>query len=388
VEKVLLTLAKAGFEATLAGGSVRDALLGHSLKDFDVATSAHPDKVEELFSSTLAVGKAFGTIVVVENGHNFEVTTFRAEDGYADGRHPSHVQFSTMEEDSKRRDFTVNAIYYDPVAEMIFDFHGGLDDLAAKTLRTVGNAEERFSEDHLRMLRGARFVSQLGFELERGTFEAIKKLHGKIQSVSAERVLNEMQRLLAGSYIRLGLQVLLDTRMVIEVWPGIQNLNLDRLKFFLPFQSWENAFAALSFLANTDPEGRIRAWKGSRDSLKLVKNQIDSARILLDPKSTKAQRIQALGGADFAQTLILVAGLLAEKGEMPKLDGWIQEYLEVAGSSGELPKPFLTGEDLMKQGVPQSPKLGEMLKALYQAQLEGRIKNRDEALRAAKSMGG
>lgn len=386
VERVLLTLSKAGFQAVLAGGAVRDAILGRAPKDFDVATSAPPDEVERLFPTTLAVGKAFGTIIVIENGHNFEVTTFRSEDDYSDGRHPSKVAFSTIEEDAKRRDFTVNALFYDPLKEVIYDFHGGLKDLELKVLRTVGNAEERFYEDHLRMLRAARFESQLGFTLDQAAATAIQKNHGKIEAVSSERILNEMQRLLMGPYMRSGLQVLIDTELAQHVWPELNKVSLEDLNFFLTFLSWENAFAALSYLAEVDPEPRLRAWKASRESIKLCKNQIESVRMLLNPKSSRAQRIQALGGADFAQTLTLVSGLLAKRDELAKLDIWIREYLEVAGPNGELPKPLLTGGDLMAQGVPQSPKLGEMLKALYTAQLEGKISTREQALAAARSM--
>lgn len=387
VERVLLALGAAGHQAVLAGGCVRDALLGATPKDLDVATSAPPDEVERLFSSTLAVGKAFGTIVVLENGYGFEVTTFRTEGAYRDGRRPSSVAFSGMEEDAKRRDFTVNAFFYDPPEQLLYDFCGGLSDLDGKCLRTVGLAEERFTEDRLRMLRAVRFVAQLGFTIERRTLEAIQKLHAQIKDVSAERVLNEMQRLLGSFCLRSGLHALKQSRLYEECWPELGQLDIDRLRVFLSFLDWENAFAAIALLAEFDPEPRLRAWKASRDSLKKVQAQIEGVRILLDPESGRARRIQALGGPEFAHTLVLASGLLAAAGERLRLEGWIKEYLQVAGPNGELPKPLVTGDDLLTAGVPASEKMGRLLKALYEAQLEGRIKTRDEGLKLARELG-
>jgi tRNA nucleotidyltransferase (CCA-adding enzyme) len=388
VDRVLAVINKAGYEAVLAGGAVRDALLGVAPKDLDIATSAPPDEIERLFPSTVAVGKAFGTIVVVEDGLNFEVTTFRRDSEYVDGRHPEKVEFSSMREDAKRRDFTVNSLFYDPREERLYDFTGGLGDLSAKLLRAVGVARERFQEDHLRMLRAARFVSQLGFAMEPSAKAAIKSSCQNIQSVSSERVMNEMQRLLGGTYLHAGLTTLIETGLAPLVWPELKSFKLNELDLFPPFLSWENAYSAISLLAGADPSARLKSWKASRESQRQAVAQCESVKVLLDPKSSKAERIQALGGADYAQTLVLASGLLARSGQIAKLDDWIRDYLTVAGPSGELPKPLVTGGDLKKQGVAQSPKMGEMLKALYNAQLEGRIKTKEQALAAAKSMEG
>lgn len=386
VERVLLALSQGGHQAVLAGGSVRDALLGVKPKDFDVATSALPDEVEKLFRSTLAVGKAFGTIVVVENGFNFEVTTFRTEGEYLDGRRPDSVSFSGMEEDAKRRDFTVNAFFYDPLEQTLFDFASGLGDLELRILRTVGMPQQRFEEDHLRMLRAARFVAQLGFKIEAETLDAIQALHKKLSAISSERILNEMQRLLGGPYVRAGLRILQQTKLYTVAWPEIEKLDVDQLKPFLTFLSWENAFAAVNVLAGTDPEPRLRAWKASRDTMKRVKAQMDGVEILLDSKSSRSARITALGGPEFAHTLVLASGLLSLKKDRRRLEDWIKEYLQAAGPSGELPKPLLTGDDLIKEGVPPSEKMGQILKALFEAQLEGKIRNREQALKLLQTL--
>ncbi len=387
VERVLLGLSATGHQAVLAGGAVRDALLGLNPKDLDVATSAPPDLVESTFRSTLAVGKAFGTIVVIENGFNFEVTTFRTEGPYLDGRHPSKVEFSGIEEDAKRRDFTVNAFFYDPEELVIYDFAGGLEDLQGKCLRTVGLAKERFREDHLRMLRAVRFVAQLGFAIESETMAAMASLHQRLSEVSSERILNEMQRLLAGPYVRQGLRAMVQSKLHLVCWPELAKVELDQLTGFLTFPSWENAFAALSLLGGADPEPRLRAWKASRDSIRKVKAQIEGVRILLDEKSTRAGRIRALGGAEFAHTLVLASGLLALTQQRRKLDGWIKEYLEVAGPDGELPKPLLSGDDLLANGIPASDKMGRILKTLFDAQLDGKIASKEQALKMLRSLG-
>lgn len=380
VERVLLGLTEAGHQAVLAGGCVRDAILGRVPKDLDVATSAEPDVVERTFRATLAVGKAFGTIVVIENGFNFEVTTFRSEGPYLDGRHPSSVSFSNMEEDAKRRDFTVNAMFYDPQEAVLYDFNGGVGDIKEKLLRTVGLPEERFGEDRLRMLRAVRFAAQLGFTIDFETMAAIQAQAHRIGDVSAERILNEMQRLLGSSHIRLGIKALLESRLHAAVWPEIASLDSGKLKSFLTFLSWENAFAAIMLMLRQDPEPRLRAWKASRESIKKVKAQMEGAEVLVNERSSRADRVQALGGADFASTLVLAAGLLSLKGDRRKLESWIQDYLSVAGPEGELPKPLLTGEDLLAAGVPASEKMGKLLKKIFSEQLEGKIKTKAEAL--------
>ncbi len=379
-ERVLLGLTEAGFQAVLAGGCVRDAVLGVNPKDLDMATSAPPDTVERLFRATLAVGKAFGTIVVVENGYNFEVTTFRSEGPYLDGRHPSSVSFSGMEEDAKRRDFTINAMFYDPAEFLLFDYHGGETDIQARLIRTVGMPQERFSEDRLRMLRAVRFVSQLGFRIHPDTLTAIQSQAASIQGVSAERVLNEMQRLLGSPHLREGIRELIRSRMHLQVWPELEKLEVEKLDAFLSFLSWENAFAAVHLMLRADPEPRLRAWKASRESLKKVTTQIKAAETLVNERSSRAERIQALGGPEFAHTLVLASGLLSLKNDQNKLDDWVKEYLEVAGPNGELPKPLLTGDDLTRAGVPPSQRMGEILRQIYSAQLEGKLKDRAQAL--------
>ena len=195
--EIVRRLQTAGFAAFWVGGCVRDFLLGREPQDYDIATDARPEQVEKLFKRTLAVGRKFGVMIVVEGKHQFQVATFRAEADYQDGRRPAKVVFANAEADAQRRDFTVNGLFYDPVAEKLHDWVGGEKDLRAKIIRTIGPPEERFAEDHLRLLRAVRFAAQLDFEIEPQTFAAVKTLAPKIKLISAERIRDELIKLFA-----------------------------------------------------------------------------------------------------------------------------------------------------------------------------------------------
>jgi poly(A) polymerase len=193
--EIVRHLQSAGFSAFWVGGCVRDFLLGREPGDYDIATSARPEQVEKLFKRTVAVGKKFGVMVVLEGGHQFQVATYRAEADYRDGRHPEQVTFGDAQADAQRRDFTVNGLFYDPIAEKLHDWVGGEKDLRAKIIRTIGVPEERFAEDHLRLLRAVRFAAQLGFEIEPQTLAAVRSLASKIELISAERIRDELIKL-------------------------------------------------------------------------------------------------------------------------------------------------------------------------------------------------
>jgi poly(A) polymerase len=195
--KIVQRLQKAGFAAFWVGGCVRDFLLGREPQDYDIVTSALPEEVEKVFKRTIAMGRKFGVMVVLEGGHEFQVATFRAEADYQDGRHPEQVTFGDARADAERRDFTVNGLFYDPLEKKLHDWVGGEKDLRAKIIRTIGQPEERFSEDHLRLLRAVRFATQLGFEIEAKTFAAVKANASKIKTISAERIRDELIKLFA-----------------------------------------------------------------------------------------------------------------------------------------------------------------------------------------------
>ncbi len=261
IEHVCGRLSKAGFDAVLAGGSVRDGLLGVSPKDFDVATDATPDEVELLFEKTVSVGKVFGVIVVpFEDGGTIEVATFRKDGAYSDGRRPETVEFSDREEDAKRRDFTVNALFFDPVKKIIFDYVGGLDDLRDKTLRVVGDPEKRFQEDRLRLLRAVRFSGQLDFEISNDTEVALRlrdEVDKLLMSKWSARGFSNLDRLgladpVFSDWAPLIFPVPSSFSGDIEVmrlllfWPAIKNVSPDRVQERLKNWKYGRSFIELA----------------------------------------------------------------------------------------------------------------------------------------------
>src|SRR5688572_25076472 len=193
---VVRRLRDAGHVAYFAGGCVRDQLLGLDPKDYDVATDAPPDRVRQLFSNTQAVGAAFGVILVRQRKSQIEVATFRTDGKYLDGRRPEGVVFTTAEEDAKRRDFTINGLFYDPVEDKVIDYVGGRADLERRIIRAIGNPDERFAEDHLRVLRAVRFAARFGFDIEPATASAVQSHARHLPRISPERVAEELRLML------------------------------------------------------------------------------------------------------------------------------------------------------------------------------------------------
>jgi len=222
--KIINKLVKNGYKAYFAGGYVRDMLMGKVSKDIDIITSAKPDEIERLFSKTIPVGKDFGVIIVVSGGHNFEVATFRKESCYNDKRRPGKVSFTDAQTDASRRDFTVNAVFYDPLKNKIIDFVGGVDDIKKRTIRFIGNPIERIKEDPLRLIRAIRFKSTLNFQYDKNTFNAIRQCSDQIKNVSAERVRDELNKILTSSKRHTALIELSESNLLSYIIPEIEDL--------------------------------------------------------------------------------------------------------------------------------------------------------------------
>src|SRR5690242_9233291 len=220
--RIILTLRTAGRQAYLVGGCVRDLLLGSRPKDFDVATDAPPTEILKLFPGSGCVGAHFGVVLVRQGGAQVEVATFRSDSDYADGRRPTSVRFETSpREDALRRDFTINGMMMDTETGEVLDFAGGRADLEKGIVRAIGDPEVRFREDHLRLLRAVRFAARLGFEIEPATFQAIRRNHALIRSVSAERVRDELIRILTEGGARRGFELLDATGLLEELLPEV-----------------------------------------------------------------------------------------------------------------------------------------------------------------------
>src|SRR5438132_11776414 len=211
-----------GHVAYFAGGCVRDMVRGLTPKDFDVATDALPEVVQKIFPHTYAVGAKFGVIVVVENGFNFEVASFRSDGAYLDHRHPVDVRFSSPEEDARRRDFTINGMFFDPEKNEVIDFVGGRDDLKAKIVRAIGDAGQRFSEDRLRMLRAVRFATVLDYKIDNQTWDALMANAGSINEISAERIREELVRIFMSPNRVRGWDLLDESGLLRAILPEIE----------------------------------------------------------------------------------------------------------------------------------------------------------------------
>jgi len=211
-----------GHQAVFAGGCVRDMILGIPPSDYDIATRARPEVIEQLFDKTLAIGKAFGVIVVIMDGYEIEVATFRKDSQESDGRRPDSVQFSSMDEDAWRRDLTINGMFYDPIGDHIIDFVGGQKDLKNHLIKFIGSPEGRIEEDKLRMLRAVRFAARFNFEIDPVTFEAIKAHASEISQISAERIADELQKILRVKHPRQAFSLLFETGLIDHILPEVR----------------------------------------------------------------------------------------------------------------------------------------------------------------------
>lgn len=418
---ILNKIREAGFTATFAGGCVRDQLLGREPKDYDIATSALPEQIEALFSKTVAVGKAFGVIVVVENGTETEVATFRKESGYQDGRRPDSVHFCGAQEDAKRRDFTINGMFYDPSKDRIIDYVDGRADLEKKAIRAIGNPEERFTEDHLRMLRAVRFAHTLGFEIEPATREAIRTHADSLAKISMERIENEFSRTLTesrrpGDALRELVDLGLMKHIIPEVLPMIGQEQPPQ--FHPEGDVFEHTALMLNLMKNPDrrlaytvllhdvgkPDtafmgaDRLRFHNHDRVSAKMA--EIILRRLKLPTREIKQIVIAVAGHMRFKDVQKMNKSTLRKLLGAPTFDLELELHrIDCSGSHGildnydflvrkvlamedepALPEHWIHGKDLIDLGIPPGPRIGKLLQTAYDAQLEGRFADRDELM--------
>jgi poly(A) polymerase len=420
---IVQRLQEAGFEAMYAGGCVRDVLRGVVPHDYDIATSARPDEVQSLFRRTVAVGAQFGVISVLVNGGDFQVATFRSDGVYSDGRHPESVQFSDAEEDARRRDFTVNGLFYDPVRGQLRDYVGGQADLEAKILRAIGDPEARFAEDRLRMLRAVRFATVLGFEIEPNTWKAVQKHAASIVEVSAERIRDELLKTLHSPARVRGLDLLDQSGLLHQILPEMEALKgCEQPPQFHPEGDvWIHTRLMLSLLPEEvstpllfavllhdiakpatftlDPaEGRIRF--NGHDKLGAEMAAVILTRLRLPKKEIEAAVeciAQHMAFKDVQQMRVsrlkrfLARPTMADELLLHRVDcgGSNQDFsnydflvrkMEEFSQEPLIPPPLLTGRDLLALGLNAGPRFKEILDAVQSRQLEGALHGHDEAL--------
>jgi poly(A) polymerase len=417
-EALCATLRAHGHRALLAGGCVRDLLLNTPAKDFDIATSARPEDVEALFNKTVSIGKAFGVIAVMRPEATYEVTTFRRDGPYLDGRHPSTVSFTDEIEDAKRRDFTVNALFFDPEEQRVLDYVGGQEDMARRVIRTVGDPYARFREDHLRLLRAVRFAARLDYVIEPETMHAIRVLAPDVLTTSAERIRDELLKILTEGAARRGFELLDECGLLEQVLPEIAAMKgVDQPEVFHPegdvfvhtlllLDKMENptpelALAALLHDVGKPPtqtfEDRIRFNLHEKVGaemaeeicrrLRLSRHTIERVRWLVEqhmrlrwlPEMRESKRRRFVREEGFDELVRLCRlDSLASHGDVSTVE-WTQDYLANLQPEQVKPTPLLTGHDLIAMGYRPGPQFGRILTAVEDAQLEEQIRTKQEA---------
>ena len=383
-------LRAAGYEALWAGGCVRDELLGLTPKDYDVATSAKPDQIRELFGHrrTLAIGASFGVITVLgpRDAGQIEVATFRTDAAYSDGRHPDGVAFTTAEHDAERRDFTINGLFFDPTAEKVVDYVGGQEDLAGHILRAIGNPRLRLSEDKLRMLRAVRFAAAFNFKIEPNTLAAIQVMAPEINTVSAERIGMEVRRMLIDSNRAAALKLLRETNLLPHVLPELADFSAVDFNetvgvlTALEHPSISLALAALLLPATKSP--LPASTVGLR--LRYTNKEIERTAWLLANQPLIAQapqlpwpKLQRLLTHEAAPELLALREAVAGPND-PAL-AYARERL--AWPAEQLnPRPLVDGSTLIHHGLNPGPHFAHLLEQVRDAQLNGEIQTRDQAL--------
>jgi len=421
---IIRRLREAGHAAYLTGGCVRDLLLGRAAKDFDVATSARPDELLRLFPGSGQVGAHFGVVLVHDNGAHVEVATFRSDLDYLDGRHPDGVHFETdPRQDALRRDFSINALLLDPASGQVLDFVNGSADLDAKLIRAIGDAERRFREDHLRLLRAVRFAARLGFEIEAETFAAIRRLGPLIQSVSAERVRDEIARILTEGGARRGLELLDATGVLQEILPEVAALKGVRQppEFHPEGDVWTHTLIMLHGLREpslTLALGVLLHDVGKPATFRVaerirfdghVEKGIEIAHALLTRLRFPHQVIEGVEALIANHMKFMEVPRMRESTlkrfmrqpdfeehmELHRLDclsshGGLENYEFVRKKQQEVPPeqlkptPLLTGRELIAAGYRPGPQFGIVLSEIEDAQLEGRISTAAEAIEMAR----
>lgn len=383
--EIVRKLKTAGYDALFAGGCVRDHLLGIQPTDYDIATSATPDQVESLFPKTIPVGKQFGVILVIVEGMQFEVATFRTEGGYQDGRRPGFINFSNAKEDALRRDFTVNGMFYDPIKQEPLDYVGGQEDLKHKVIRCIGDPVKRFEEDKLRLLRAVRFAVRLGFKIEALTKQEIRKRASQITAVSQERIRDEVDKILTSNHVKEGLDLLVELGLWEALWPKIDHEAV--LLRFAGLGSEGNLDSALAnaiLLYGRDPAVIAGEMHRFRYSSALAQATLHILGLVtkLQGFDSLSQGEKRLAAADehFLSALRLYSKALNETQHVRSIQDQIAPW---AGKS--LPKQLLNGDDLKKVGIMPGPKMGEVLYQVFLRQLEDKFKDKDQALSWAKA---
>lgn len=384
--KVLKRLRQEGYQALFAGGCVRDYLLGRRPKDYDVVTDAVPEQIIPLFRKTLKIGARFGVVIVILEGKQVEVATFRTESDYQDGRHPEKVEFATAKEDAMRRDFTVNGMFFDPISRQTLDFVGGREDLQKKIIRTIGNPDERFGEDYLRLLRAVRFAIQLDFEIEEQTWQAVCRHAPKIRQISPERIAMELEQILTHPNRARGAGLLNDSGLAQTIFPGFEVpcrfFGGEMLRHLPKETDFPLALAAYFTAARIDKAlGWAKELRLSNSTIKHIRYLLEHKDILADQELPLAQLKMFMAEPYWEDLVHLRRAILLSEGQSISPLKTIQKRAAALKGKSLRPKPFLNGHQLIALGAVPGPMVGRLARELYIAQLAEEIQTPNQARR-------
>jgi len=392
--KIVTILRDHGHHALLAGGCVRDILLGTDPKDFDVATDAPPDRVARIFHSTKLVGVQFGVVIVRLGGCETEVATFRSDGDYQDGRRPESVQFASAEQDALRRDFTINGMFLDPVANQVIDYVEGRKDLNARVIRCIGDPHRRFTEDHLRMLRAVRFAARLGFTIADDTFGAIQQNVVTIARISAERIRMELELILAHPSRSTGWRLIVESSLLNHLstavsWSIDDAARIGAILARLPDHAPLPASIA-AMLIQMQPRHAADACRVMRFSNQMsaaVQAILEWTRRLITANALELADLKILRASPNYQATRLLSSAAIDADNQPRqaFESTIQAA-DAIESERIAPPPLIRGEDLMTLGVSPGPRLGDILEWVYRAQLNETVIDRDAAMNLAREL--
>lgn len=383
-------LNQAGFIAYFAGGCVRDALLGREPKDYDIATDATPDQILKIFPGGDSIGAHFGVILIRRKGFHFEIATFRKDGEYRDGRRPDSVQFTDAETDATRRDFTVNGLFEDPIKDRVIDFVGGEEDLKNNHLRAIGEAHERFAEDYLRLLRAVRFTTVLGFKIEPSTWQAIQQEAVNIDQIAPERIREELDKVWKHPNRVAGFDLLHDSGLMQVILPELIKLKdgdgFTRIRAMLELLP-ENATLplVLSVLFHeSGAETTTDILKRLKHPNQLIDDTVTAVANHAEFNTVEKMRIanlkRLMARYTFSDELELHRTYcVSTNGQMGSYEFLKAKQEEYAGQP-IIPKPFLTGNDLINLGVKPGPEMGEILTEAQDLQLESQHTDREQAM--------
>jgi poly(A) polymerase len=419
---IVRRLRDAGHDAFFAGGCVRDQLLGREPNDFDIATSAPPEAVRKLFSRTVPIGAQFGVILVLEADSRFEVATFRSDDAYVDGRRPTRVHFGSAREDALRRDFTINALFMDPISGEVVDFVGGEADLRAGVIRAIGDARARIAEDRLRMLRAVRFAARFGFAIEPATRAAVQAAAPTIVDIADERIGDEIVKILTEGSARRGFTLLHETGLLAIVLPEIARMAgvvqspdyhpegdvlthtlwlLDQLPAGGPetlalgallhdvgkpvcaaVHDGRTTFYGHPTVGAEMAVAICQRLRRSRTVWERVEYLVRNHLRLVQAPEMRLSTLKRFLREDGIDELLTLARLdaLASNRNLTYVGFCERRRAELGQEEDLRPPRLLTGDDLLGLGYPAGPRIGDILRAVEEAQLEGQVRSRDDAL--------